>query len=85
MYPKLYEALRAAGHVLQTTEDGDIDTFALDYEYHNGPACVLCHQSWCEHCEVRGDGEFDPCPNGALEGEFTNVTNQKQIEQEKGE
>ncbi len=46
-----YAALEAAGHVLHRDEDGNIDFFVMDYGYHNGPGCVNCHDSWCEHCE----------------------------------
>ncbi len=46
-----YEHIEEMGHVLKRDEYGDIDCFVLDYEYHNGPGCVNCHDSWCEHCE----------------------------------
>ncbi|AMQ66071.1 hypothetical protein AAY80_144 [Stenotrophomonas phage vB_SmaS-DLP_6] len=82
LYPKLYEALERAGHVLRRDEDGEVDCFAMEYEFHNGPMCVTCHMSWCEHCEVRGDGELPPCEKGALTVEYTNVTNQKALPNE---
>ena len=51
MNSKYYKKLEAAGHVLYRDEDGSVDAWKLDYDYHNGPGCVNCHQSWCEHCE----------------------------------
>jgi hypothetical protein len=72
---KFYEDLIAAGHVLQRDEDGSIDTFAFSEGYHNGPYCVTCHDSWCEHC----GGKIEPCVKGVLDAEFVNVTNQKKL------
>ena len=46
--------LEEAGHVLYKNEpeDGDgIDMFRLDVEFHNGPECMKCGRSWCEHCD----------------------------------
>lgn len=41
-------------------EDGSIDTFAMAYDYHNGPECKRCYHSFCEHCNP--DGYTDtPC------------------------
>jgi hypothetical protein len=52
-------ALEEAGHKLRREDDGEVDIFALDYDYHNGPECVLCGDSWCHHCrEV-----IEPCQN----------------------
>lgn len=31
-------------------EDGKIDEFAMEYEYHNGPYCNRCGYSFCIHC-----------------------------------
>lgn len=39
------------GHVWKTDEDGDVDTFAMSYEFHNGPVCVRCGYSYCHHCD----------------------------------
>jgi hypothetical protein len=52
-----YEELEAAGHVLRRDEDGRVDNFVMEYGFHNGPGCVNCHDSWCEHC---GD-KIEPC------------------------
>lgn len=35
-------------------EDGEIDNFAMEYEYHNGPICEFCGYSFCEHCNPDG-------------------------------
>jgi hypothetical protein len=53
-----YKRLEAAGHKLKLDDDGTVDSFALDYEHHNGPMCVLCDEMWCEHCR----DEIKPCP-----------------------
>lgn len=49
--------LEAAGHRLKRDEDGEVDYFAFSYEFHNGPRCELCGDSWCHHCE----DEIEPC------------------------
>jgi hypothetical protein len=51
------EKLEAAGHVLKRDEDGDIDHWVMDVGYHNGPGCINCHDSWCQHCE----DTIEPC------------------------
>ncbi len=51
------EQLEAAGHVLKRDEDGKIDNWVMEYDYHNGPGCVNCQDSWCEHCE----DHIEPC------------------------
>lgn len=52
-----YEKLEAAGHVLRRAEHGEIDNWVMDVGYHNGPGCINCHESWCEHCE----DTIEPC------------------------
>lgn len=47
-------------HQWRRTESGEIDTFAMSYEYHNGPMCERCGYSFCEHCEPDGYDE-EPC------------------------
>lgn len=39
-------------------EDGDIDTFAMEYGNHNGPMCKRCSYSYCHHCQDEPD---EPC------------------------
>ena len=41
------------GHRFRTL-DGlgkEIDDFAVDQGHHNGPMCLDCHDSWCQHCD----------------------------------
>lgn len=37
-------------HRWQLDEDGDIDAFAVNCGYHNGPVCERCGKRFCEHC-----------------------------------
>jgi hypothetical protein len=55
------------GHKLVKNSLGEIDWFALEEEFHNGPACQLCGMSWCDHCEeeipqCKGIGVKDAAP-----------------------
>lgn len=43
-------SLEQAGHELELDNKGEVDMLALDAEPHNGPRCVKCGESWCEHC-----------------------------------
>lgn len=52
-----YDALEAAGHKLRRNEDGSVDHWGLDHGYHNGPICLICDDSWCEHCQDK----IQPC------------------------
>lgn len=47
------------GHTWRLKENGDIDQFGLDFEYHNGPICTTCGYAYCHHCT--GKPEVD-CP-----------------------
>ena len=47
-------------HDWVTDKDGNIDEWAMEYEYHNGPACKRCGYSFCEHCKPNGWNE-KPC------------------------
>ena len=40
-------------HSWELDEDGDIDDFAYDddWNFHNGPRCLRCSESFCIHCE----------------------------------
>lgn len=64
------EAWRAAlvrnGHAPALDDDGKIDIWALDYSFHNGPACDTCHETWCMHCV--GPGDVKPCTSPVIEG-----------------
>jgi len=48
------------GHAFRLDEYGKIDDWALDYDIHNGPRCVVCHEGICEHCEP--DWATQKCP-----------------------
>ena len=47
-------------HDWQTDEDGKIDEWAMEYDFHNGPACKRCGYSFCKHCEPNGWNK-QPC------------------------
>ena len=47
-------------HEWETNEKGEIDEFAMDYGYHNGPSCKRCYYSFCMHCEPNGWND-KPC------------------------
>lgn len=42
-------------------EDGTINEFAMEYEYHNGPSCKRCGYSFCVHCDPDGWNKKLPC------------------------
>jgi len=52
------EAWNRAGHVFQLDEHGEPDWFAMFIDHHNGPRCVRCHFTLCEHCRF---DEMRPC------------------------
>lgn len=41
-------------HFWKRKEDGEIDEFAYEGDFHNGPVCVRCGDSFCKHCEPDG-------------------------------
>ena len=41
-------------HDWEREENGDIDDFAYDGDYHNGPMCKRCYYSFCIHCDPNG-------------------------------
>lgn len=47
-------------HDWETDEDGKIDEWAMEYEFHNGPMCKRCGYSFCIHCKPNGWNE-KPC------------------------
>lgn len=47
-------------HDWKTDEDGNIDKWVMDYEFHNGPMCKQCGYSFCVHCNPNGWNE-KPC------------------------
>jgi hypothetical protein len=55
-----------AKHDFVRDEYGNIDIFAYEWgDYHNGPACKRCEDSWCGHCEPEKMDE--ECPSGQQE------------------
>ena len=39
------------GHAFLTNDyDDKIDHWQYEGGFHNGPRCVNCNMSWCEHC-----------------------------------
>lgn len=57
-----WDRIEKAGHVLKRDEDGGVDYFAFEFEFHNGPLCVLCGDTWCHHCE----DEIEPCDHADI-------------------
>ena len=50
-------------HRWKQNSRGDIDYFAgVDVGYHNGPLCVKCGFSFCEHCDPDGYETECECP-----------------------
>jgi hypothetical protein len=50
-------------HKWQKTSDGKINTWASYGEYCNGPRCIECGYTFCEHCYPKGYDE--ECPGRA--------------------
>lgn len=48
-------------HDWERDSDGNIDEFAMAYEYHNGPMCKRCGDSFCIHCDPHGYETRKPC------------------------
>lgn len=53
-------------HDFYLDEDGEIDVWYVEYDYHNGPGCRACVDSWCMHC--LGDKRYkelleEECPD----------------------
>lgn len=46
-------------HSWMKDDDGEIDEWAMEFGYHNGPMCERCYESFCVHCE---DYEDHPGP-----------------------
>lgn len=46
-------------HEWKKDRHGNIDLWAFEYEYHNGPQCERCGESYCEHCDPHYDSK--PC------------------------
>lgn len=48
---KWYDGMIKKNHIPIISEDGDLDIFVCDYDYHNGPGCSRCNENWCQHCD----------------------------------
>jgi len=48
-------------HDWERNKDGSIDEFAMDGDFHNGPCCKRCHDSFCIFCEPDGYETHKPC------------------------
>lgn len=42
-------------------EDGEVDMFAHEREFHIGPSCKRCYHSFCIHCDPEGWNKALPC------------------------
>ena len=42
-------------HTWKKDENGEIDTFAWDLDYHNGVVCEVCGKTVCVHCNPNYD------------------------------
>lgn len=70
------EAMKAKGHLpIEYGEDGELDSFALESGFHNGPGCSICGWSCCWHCE--GVEGIPDCT--VLTLECVEITDLKQI------
>ena len=39
------------GHKFALEPDGQVDVWRMEVEYHNGPHCNSCDESFCQHCD----------------------------------
>lgn len=44
-------------HIWRKDENGETDTFAFEWDYHNGPVCEKCGIAPCIHCDPDFDKE----------------------------
>ena len=63
-----FEAMRAAGHVVATDEDGDPNIFFYEGPNCNGPGCSVCNWSRCWHCHA-DPATIPACDCGKAEAE----------------
>lgn len=47
-------------HTWKKNEDGEVDDFAWEYDYHNGVICEVCGRSICVYCNPKYD-ELTDC------------------------
>lgn len=51
--------IKTRKHIWKKNDDGEIDEWAWDYEFHNGVSCEICHKTPCIHCEPDYDEKQD--------------------------
>ena len=54
-HPMIADGVLSGGkyHRWQTAySDTEVDFFATEYGHHNGPRCLDCGRSGCEHCDL---------------------------------
>ena len=44
------EWISTTKHKWKTEDNGEVDEFAWDREFHNGPVCMICSFTPCVHC-----------------------------------
>lgn len=42
------------GHTWKLDEYGEVNVFALEEGFHNGPVCTVCGDGFCHHCNPDG-------------------------------
>lgn len=52
--------IKCGKHTWKKNEDGEVDDFAWDYDYHNGVVCEVCGETVCVHCNPKYD-ELTDC------------------------
>lgn len=53
---------KSKAHIFMKDGRGNVDNLAFENDFHNGPYCVKCHESFCVHCQpekVDGDCEVE--------------------------
>lgn len=49
-------------HDWRKNNKGEIDKFASEYEFHNGPSCSRCYHSFCMQCSDNYEKELHKGP-----------------------
>ena len=65
--------MRAKGHSPILEEDGEVNWFFMDADYHNGPGCEACGWRDCHHCIEAKD--IPECTADLIEGELIHRLN----------
>jgi hypothetical protein len=55
-----YQKYVDKGHRLAVDGDGEV-RYECSVEPHGGPYCVLCEESWCQHCVNVGRETIKEC------------------------